>query len=196
MDGFEEQKNSQAGNPDPFEPEGNETRSHPEPEPIILSREDYHTSASPETGEPAAGQRRNENGSPYGGDCFNPETQNPSSASFQRQSGGYAPFGEPVGQNSSGLAIASFVLGLISAIFAFLTGCCCGGFFALPLALIGGILGAVSLAKRENGRGMAIAGVILSAIAVILSIIFLVFWLAVVGVDGYFYNSSSPYMSF
>lgn len=80
---------------------------------------------------------------------------------------GYTVVEEP----KKGLAIASMVLGIISMI-AF---CTC---INIPLAIIGLILGIVYLAKKEAvkpGKGMAIAGVITSALAIICCVVYWVF---------------------
>jgi hypothetical protein len=62
-----------------------------------------------------------------------------------------------------GMAIASLVLGILSlcgSIFWFCSG---------PLAIVGIILGVLSL--KSSARSMALAGIILSAIGIILSIV-------------------------
>jgi hypothetical protein len=62
--------------------------------------------------------------------------------------------GEP-----KGLAIASLVCGIASLV------CCC---LNIPIAIGGLITGIVVLTKKKNGRGMAIAGVVLSAVALLI----------------------------
>lgn len=65
--------------------------------------------------------------------------------------------------NSIGLSIASLVLSLVS-----LVGCCCGlSFIAAPLSIIFGI---VALALHHRGKGMAIAGIIVSAVMTLVTI--------------------------
>ena len=71
-----------------------------------------------------------------------------------------------------GLAIWSMVLGIIS-----LTICCCFG-GVIP-AVVGLILGIVSLAKKRGGKGMAIAGVIMNAIGLVWGIIMVIYFAAV-----------------
>ncbi|MGN0341970.1 MAG: DUF4190 domain-containing protein [Roseburia sp.] len=66
----------------------------------------------------------------------------------------------------TGFAIASMVLGILSV-----TLCCAGGWI---LGSIGFILGCISLAKRHNGKGMAIAGVITSILGILVGVY--VFW--------------------
>ncbi len=81
-----------------------------------------------------------------------------------------------------GLAIASLILGIIG-IFVF-------GFILGPLAIIFGIV-AVSKAKKQPkvyaGRGLAIAGIVLGAIALVLSIV----WFVVIGASILSFLSSS-----
>lgn len=83
--------------------------------------------------------------------------------------------------SAKGLATASLVLGIIGAVFALF----CPP-VAIVLGLIGLPLGAVSFAKQSNGsavldsKGMAIAGIVLSIIAI------LGFFLVILGVAASF----------
>ncbi len=62
----------------------------------------------------------------------------------------------------SGLAIASMVLGIVALVMA-----CCFWFISVPCAVVGVILGAVSLAGQKPGKGMAIAGVVCSIVSLV-----------------------------
>jgi len=67
--------------------------------------------------------------------------------------------------------IASMVLGIISAILAFVPVC---NYAALLPAGIGLILGIVDLAiksKREQSVGMAVAGVVLNVVAIVIIVL-------------------------
>ncbi len=76
-------------------------------------------------------------------------------------------------QNGSGFAIASMVLGILSLVIG-----CCYGIGIIP-AIIGVILGAISLNQQRPGRGMAIAGLVTSILGILCGI----FWiLAFVGI--------------
>lgn len=79
---------------------------------------------------------------------------------YNQVPGGDAP------QGSAGLAIASMVLGICAVVFG-----CCFTWLGIILGLVGLILGGVALSKKTPGRGMAIAGLVLSIIAVALAII-------------------------
>ena len=68
-------------------------------------------------------------------------------------------------KKSNGLAIAGFVVSLISTL------CCCGSFNVISLIL--SIVGAVKAKDCDgNGKGLAIAGIIISAIGLVLLILF------------------------
>ncbi|MBE6862280.1 MAG: DUF4190 domain-containing protein [Ruminococcus sp.] len=68
-----------------------------------------------------------------------------------------------------GFAVTSLVLGIVALVL-----CCCGlGYICAPLSIIFGI---ISLAKRRGGTGMAITGIILSAITIIVLAIFTVLY--------------------
>ena len=79
-----------------------------------------------------------------------------------------------------GLAIASLICG-VAALF-----CCYGGFL---VGLAGLITGMMSLSKKQDGRGFAIAGAIMSAIAIVLWGISII-WAIITAVTGgvWFYN--------
>lgn len=72
-------------------------------------------------------------------------------------------------KQSAGLAIASMVLGIVALVFS-----CCLPVVTFICALVGVILGAVSLAKKKGGKGMAIAGLVCSILALIPAIVVLV----------------------
>jgi len=77
------------------------------------------------------------------------------------------------GKGGAGFAIASLVLGLLSLIGI----CCCSGIIdivTIPLALIFGI---ISLAKKKRGTGLAITGVVTSAVSgLIIGTVLYVIW--------------------
>lgn len=79
---------------------------------------------------------------------------------YNQVPGGDAP------QGGAGLAIASMVLGICAVVLG-----CCIGWLGLVLGLVGLILGGVSLSKKTPGKGMAIAGLVLSIIAVAFAVI-------------------------
>lgn len=77
------------------------------------------------------------------------------------RSGGYDDSRQGGG---SGFAVASLALGLVSLVGI----CCCAGLIdiiTIPLALIFGI---ISLVKKRSGTGLAITGIITSAVSLIL----------------------------
>lgn len=74
-----------------------------------------------------------------------------------------APPQYPAQPESTGLAIASMVLGIVGILTAWIL-------IGLPLALVGLVLGIVSIAKKKGGRGMAIAGIITSALALLFGV--------------------------
>ena len=90
-----------------------------------------------------------------------------------------APYQEPVVINQlerkkDGLAVTSLVFGILGIVF-----CWC---LVLPLliSLCGFIMGIVSLVRTRLHTGLALAGVITSAIGIMLCILFfllLIFWL-------------------
>lgn len=85
-----------------------------------------------------------------------------------------APYGPGVNQPSSsnnGLAIASLVCGIVAIALT-----CC--YIGIVSAVAGLITGIISLAKKQGGTGMAIAGVILSGLSFIICVIMIFVLLA------------------
>ena len=74
-------------------------------------------------------------------------------------------------QESKGISIASMVLGIFSLTFG-----CCITYVVIATAIAGLITGIISLKDKKPGKGMAIAGIIMSAIA----LVFLVFCIILV----------------
>lgn len=66
-------------------------------------------------------------------------------------------------KQTNGLGVAAMVIGII----AFLLSCCRG---AGLLGIVGLVLGIVGLTKKNQGKGMATAGVILSSLAILVAL--------------------------
>lgn len=103
-----------------------------------------------------------------------PDPSNPY-GSPQTTPGSYgAPSGGP--PPTSGLAIASMVLGIVSVVF----GCCwCTyGVISIPSGIAACIMGFIALNQinsgAASGKGMAIAGLVCGGIGVVLAILFFV----------------------
>lgn len=94
----------------------------------------------------------------------------------QQYSDPYSSQYTPYNANPSdkkGMAIASMILGIVSVCI------CCFWYIAIFTAIIGLVLGIVSMKKNEGGRGMAIAGIITSIVA-IAAIIFVIIYVFVI----------------
>lgn len=76
--------------------------------------------------------------------------------------------GGPSPAKSNGAGVAALVLGIIALVFSFIP---FAGYFGMALAVVGVILGIVGLTVRGRTRGPAIAGTILSGLALVLAII-------------------------
>lgn len=73
------------------------------------------------------------------------------------------PENKPSDKKPKWAAITSFVLSIVTIVT-----CCCTTYVTAVLSLIFGI---ISLAKKWGGKGLAIAGVIISSIALVLTIV-------------------------
>lgn len=91
------------------------------------------------------------------------------------------PYSEPP-KKGKGMAIAAMVVGIVSL---------CASCFGW-IAIIGGVLAIIfgAVAIKSAGRGMAIAGIITGAVAIVLAILFIVLF---VGLWGSLYESFGDY---
>ena len=92
------------------------------------------------------------------------QNQTPNPYPEQQPVGSYQDLNLPPQEREkkSGLAIAALILGIVSILGL----CCCGlNIIAAPLAIIFGI---IALAKKQNGTGLAITGIVLAAISLIM----------------------------
>ncbi len=139
-------------------------------------------------------QGNNEQQNPYQQQPYQPEQSGKvensySQSSYQQPSQQYNYYQQPEKPPAkSGLSIAAMVLGILSILFF------CIPYISLPLAIVGLILGIISLVKKQGGRGMAIAGVICSAIGFIIGIIVIIF--AVAAISSGMYSSPDFWSSF
>lgn len=83
---------------------------------------------------------------------------------FEQQTPFTPPPAGPSGGN--GMAIASMVMGILAVLF-----CCCLFYLSIPLSIGGLITGIIALKKQYPGKGMAIAGIVTSSVAIVLAII-------------------------
>ncbi|NLC17767.1 MAG: DUF4190 domain-containing protein [Clostridiales bacterium] len=86
-----------------------------------------------------------------------------------QQSYNYQP-GNEQKNGGYGMAVASLVLGIFGVLF----GCCSVWFINIPAAIAALILGIMSIRNKKAGKGMAIAGIILSSIALVIGILALI----------------------
>lgn len=84
-------------------------------------------------------------------------------------------------QQKNGMAIASLVLGIV----AFVLSCFpIVGLVGGVVGLVLGIMGLKNAGPSANGKGMAIAGIILSALGLVGAIIWMVFSAAILAAAG------------
>ena len=85
----------------------------------------------------------------------------------------YQPVQQPIAQpGGSGMGVAGMILGIIGVVFAFIP--LVGPFIAFPCIAVGmplSIIGFVRNRRRGQGKGMAIAGMVCNAVALLMTII-------------------------
>lgn len=97
---------------------------------------------------------------------------------------------------SNGLAITGMVLGIVALVFGLLFSCCGALFsilFSAPFA-IGGLITSIIALKKGQNKGMSIAGIICSALALLIGVVMTIiaflsyFFIGVAyGLDSYGY---------
>lgn len=145
--------------------------------PTSWSQPDQPGETSPTYG-PAPGQPPGQPDQPYGSDYHQPGWSQPSAAQYgsdiRRTEAGYA---QMYGQKPrTGLAVAALVLGIVGLLLCWIP--VVGSILAI-LALIFGIVAV----RRPAGRGMATTGIVLGALALVLSVLLAIFWVRV-GADA------------
>lgn len=72
-------------------------------------------------------------------------------------------------QPNYGMAVASMICGIVSIVFN-----CCIWYISLPTAIVSFILGILSIKNKYSGKGMAIAGIVLSSIVFFAFVLFII----------------------
>ncbi len=80
----------------------------------------------------------------------------------------YTQYQQPIEKKNNAMSIASMVCGIVSLV----SSCCV--YLSVPLAVVGLILGILSIKNKNDGKGMAIAGIILSGITLFLVLIIII----------------------
>ena len=93
-----------------------------------------------------------------------------SSSGFYESSETYTDYSEDIeeGGGSIGFAIASLVCGCLSIL------CCVGGCISWIFSIVAIVMGIITITKKYDGRGFAIAGLITGGIGILLSIVIVV----------------------
>lgn len=93
-----------------------------------------------------------------------------SSSGFYESNETYTDYSEEVeeGGGNIGFAIASLVCGCLAIL------CCFGGCISWIFSIVAIIMGVITISKKYDGRGFAIAGIITGSVGVVLSIIMVV----------------------
>ena len=96
----------------------------------------------------------------------------------------------PAAPAKNGMAIASLICGIVSLV------CCGGGGIVSVLAIVFGIIGLTKAKETGVGKGMAIAGIIIAAVGVVLSIVIAIVSLSTGVLAGLFGASTATTPSY
>lgn len=83
-------------------------------------------------------------------------------------------------RKDNGMAIASMVCGIVSFVIS-----CCLYYLALPLAIVSIVLAIMVLKNNKGGKGMAIAGLVLSGITVLIALLAIIGCAAIAGNEDF-----------
>ena len=87
----------------------------------------------------------------------------------------------PPQSSTPGLSIAGMICGILSLLT------CCFYYIGLPLAVLGLIFSIIGMKRNANGKGMAVAGIVTSAITLAIIVIMLIIVLVAANSSPYFY---------
>jgi len=144
---------------------GERITSAPEPTPVVPTDQNNIPRAEGEVVSTPTWYNQENTSNPYQntGSAYTPPPQYANNT--YANSGNQAVNQASNQASNQGLAIASMVCGIVSFV------CCLSIIASIP----GLILGIISLTKQQGGRGMAIAGVVLCAISIVFSVIYIIF---------------------
>ena len=130
----------------------------------------------------------NENRNNYSQDNFSQNSYGQNTQQTSRDSGSfYYSSSKPAG---NGFGIASMVLGILALVF--FCGC-----INIPLAIISIIFAIIHINRNSGSKGFAIAGIVTSAISVILTVIMiLAFMYAGTASTSWMYSETMPFEYF
>jgi hypothetical protein len=83
-------------------------------------------------------------------------------------------------RKDNGMAIASMVCGIVSFVIS-----CCLYYLALPLAIVSIVLAIMVLKNNKDGKGMAIAGLVLSGLTVLIALLAIIGCAAIAGNEDF-----------
>ncbi|MDM8084288.1 DUF4190 domain-containing protein [Cellulomonas cellasea] len=117
----------------------------------------------------------------YPGEAQQPGTPYPAAPQYggagQYPGGGY---GQPAyGYPKNNLGVWSFVLGLVGIVLS------CGFFTGIPAVIVGSKAKKAVASGEANNSGLATAGIILGWVAIALSVLGIIFFIAIGGIAGY-----------
>jgi len=126
-------------------------------------------------------QYQSDTGQPVSGQGYSQQNNQPQYNQQQTQfQYGQPPYQQPYNyqpgndqqksNGSYGMAVASLVLGIFGVLF----GCCSMWFINIPAAIAALVLGIMSIRQKKAGKGMAVAGIVLSSIALLIGILSLI----------------------
>jgi hypothetical protein len=168
-----ENNNNQSSSSDPKLPENGQQPYHQQGtnEQQNASNQDGYQQFGQNPYQNSQDQNQNQN-NPYQQNQYqNNQNQNNPYQNNQYQNHSYQQ-NAPVQNQSNGMAIGSLVCGIIGLLLS-----CCW-YIGIPLSIAGLVLGILVLKNKKGGKGMAIAGIVLSSITIVIGIFAVIMFFA------------------
>ena len=157
-----------------YPPQPEQPPQQPQPQPV--DQQPYAAPQNQQPYQPPQGNGAYQQIPPASAPSYYPDYQQ---NSYNQPTYSAEPY--PPQSSTPGLSIAGMICGILSLLT------CCFYYIGLPLAVLGLIFSIIGMKRNANGKGMAVAGIVTSAITLAIIVIMLIIVLVAANSSPYFY---------
>lgn len=157
-----------------YPPQPEQPPQQPQPQPV--DQQPYAAPQNQQPYQPPQGNGAYQQIPPASAPSYYPDYQQ---TSYNQPTYSAEPY--PPQSSTPGLSIAGMICGILSLLT------CCFYYIGLPLAVLGLIFSIIGMKRNANGKGMAVAGIVTSAITLAIIVIMLIIVLVAANSSPYFY---------
>ena len=157
-----------------YPPQPEQPPQQPQPQPV--DQQPYAAPQNQQPYQPPQGNGAYQQIPPTSAPSYYPDYQQ---NSYNQPTYSAEPY--PPQSSTPGLSIAGMICGILSLLT------CCFYYIGLPLAVLGLIFSIIGMKRTANGKGMAVAGIVTSAITLAIIVIMLIIVLVAANSSPYFY---------